>query len=178
MKTQLFGLLFLGLTTLAYSQSESDTDPEVENVGLRNVVISANSKYLSEAFDDSTPNSVKDVEYKVATYDITESDVYDPEYEGYLVDFNGENFDIKTSYDAEGLIISSREKFEDILLPHYLRQSVYKEYPGWTAHSNSYLVSYNHKTGAKKRYKVQLRKDGKRKNLKIDVQSDMSLVYN
>ncbi|MFC4722038.1 hypothetical protein ACFO5O_06880 [Geojedonia litorea] len=178
MKTQLFGLLFLGLTTLAYSQSESETDPEAENVGLKNVVISANSKYLSEAFDDNTPNSVKDIEYKVATYDLSKSEVFDKEYEGYLVDFAGDSFNVKTSYDSEGFIISSNERFEDVLLPHYLRQSVYKEYPGWIAHSNSYSVQYNHKTGAKKRYKVQLRKDGKRKNLKIDVQSDMSLVYN
>lgn len=178
MKTQLFGLLFLGLTTLAYSQSESETDPEAENVGLKNVVISANSKYLSEAFDDSTPNSVKDIEYKVATYDVSQSEIFDSEYEAYLVDFVGDTFNVKASYDSEGFIISSKERFEDVLLPHYLRQSVYKEYPGWTAHSNSYSVTYNHKTGAKKRYKVQLRKDGKRKNLKIDVQGDMSLVYN
>ncbi|MGM5471131.1 hypothetical protein ACS386_12705 [Flavobacteriaceae bacterium LMO-SS05] len=172
MKTQLFGLLFLGLTTLVYSQSES------ENVGLKNIVISSNSKYLSEAYDKNTPETVKDVEYTVATYDITNSDVYNHEHYGYQVDFKGSKFNIKTIYNSEGVILSSKEKFVDILLPHNIRQSLYKEYPGWSPHSNTYKVVYSFRNGAQKAYKVQLRKDGKRINLNIDVQNDMSLVYN
>ncbi len=172
MKTPLFGLLFLGLTTLAYSQSQS------ENVGLKKIVISANSKYLGEAYGENTPNTVKDVEYTVASYDITTSKVYNPEHDGYRVNFNGSNFNINAIYNSEGIILASNEKFEDILLPHHIRQSLYKEYPGWSPHSNTYQVVYNFKKGAKKAYKVQLRKDGKRVNLKIDVQNDMSLVYN
>jgi len=142
MKTVFLGLLFLGIANLSFSQSSN----EIEEVQLADVVISPlNLSYLNAVHDVNTPEVVKQLEKKVAKFDVTESPVFDKQFEAYEVifkDASSNSGSIIATYNSEGKILKSFEKFNDVTLPPAVRKAIYKEYPGWTIHSDTYLVSY------------------------------------
>jgi hypothetical protein len=177
MRTQLIGLLFLGLTSLTQAQNGIETDVDAKSVDLNNIIISANSRYMNKVYDDNTSQVVKKLEQVVAGFDIKKHDVYSSKYETYEVNFiTPSKTSMYATYDSNGIILSSNERYDNILLPHSVRQSLVKEYPDWILHSNSYRVSYDHRGDIKKLYKIQVRKDGEKKKLKIDVVGNMSIV--
>ena len=165
MKTLITGLLFVGLTTLGFSQTNGIQQVELSEV----YVTPLNLTYLRTVQDEDTPETVKNLENKASRYDITEAPIFDRKFEAYEVIFKDSNGKIVATYDENGKILSSLERFKDILLPEKVRNSVHKNFPDWQLHSDTYLVSYFLDKEVKRVYKVQLRKDGKRKNLKIDV---------
>jgi len=164
MKTLITGLLFVGLTSLGFSQNG------IEQVELSEVnVTPLNLSYLNKVQDSDTPERAKELENIASRYDVTESKVFNRKFEAYEVIFKETDGSIVATYDSDGKIISSLERFNDVLLPYKVRNAVFSEYPDWSLHKDSYLVSYYLDQDVKKVYKIQLRKDGKRKNLKVDV---------
>jgi len=179
MRTQVIGLLFLGITSLMTAQTSADdinVDDEINNVELNNLVISANSKYMNKAYDENASNTIKNLEQIVASFKIKNTSTYSSEFDSYLVNFRNDKTAINTVYNSDGTILSSNEKFKDVLMPHTVRQALYKEYPGWTIHKNSYHVSYSENRNVKKLYKIQVRKDGEKKNLKVDIVNNAAIV--
>ncbi|CAM1352229.1 hypothetical protein [Tenacibaculum insulae] len=176
MKKLAFGFLFLGLTTLMYSQGKS----EVQNIVLETVTIKPlNISYLRKVQDKDTPSLVKNLEGEAARYDITESPMFEKEFEAYEVVFktkkkNGTSGIITATYDSKGKIIKSIEKYKNILLPKTVRNVILRKYPGWTIYKDVYLVSYKTDKTAKRIFRVQIRKEGKRKNLKLDYEGNIS----
>lgn len=178
MKKVLIGLLFLGLTSLAYAQDKpanADKDADVEEVKLSGVTVkNMNSNYLNKVQDPTTPERVVQLENTAARYDLTTSDIYDGNHEAYEVIFEQTNGKIIATYNKDGQILTSFEKFTDLTLPAPVRNSLYKEYPGWTVHKDAYLVSYYEGTDTvKKLYRIQLRKENQKLNLKCDVDGNI-----
>jgi hypothetical protein len=168
MKKLLIGIFVLGLTNLAYSQSSNG---EVAEVKLSNVVVTPlNIDYLKKVHDKTAPAPVIALESKVARYDIRTSPVFDGNFEAYEVVFSKSKGSIIATYDSNGKIVSTYERYKDLTLPPPIRNSIYKEHPGWAIQSDAYLVSYYDNRGVKKLYKAQIRKDNLTKNLKIDVE--------
>ncbi|SFS99848.1 hypothetical protein SAMN04487906_2420 [Zhouia amylolytica] len=156
-------ILAMAFINVGYSQ--------VGQVELESVTVSAtpiNTTYLKDVLDNNSPENVKDMQHKVASYDITESDLFDDEYDSYKVFFEHTNSMIIATFDEEGKIVRSYEKFKNVLLPPAIRNSVYQKYPGWTLHKDIYLVSYYVDKDTKKQYRIQLRKDNQKKNLVVD----------
>ncbi|MDE1205923.1 hypothetical protein [Tenacibaculum larymnensis] len=170
MKKFVFGLLFLGLTSLVHSQSNGIA----KNIILEPVTIKPlNLSYLNEVQHKDTPELVKNLENEAARYDITEDPIFDREFEAYEVIFRtkkegGTTGLITATYDSNGKIMSSIERYKNILLPKVVRTAILNKYPGWIIHKDVYLVTYRNNSKSKKVFKVQIRKDGKRKNLKLD----------
>ncbi|RBP32840.1 hypothetical protein DFR65_102176 [Oceanihabitans sediminis] len=165
MKNLFFGLMFLGIASLSYSQI---AEVQLEDVNLTPL----NTSYLNEVSDKSTPKIVRRFESEVARYDITEAPFYDDKFEAYEVIFEGKNSDqcrIVATYDNEGKVLSSLERFKDVALPYAVRNSIEKKYPGWIVIKDTYLVSYYLDKEVKKMYKLKIAKGNKRKNIKVDV---------
>jgi len=169
MKTFLIGLIFLGFTSLGHSQVNGETKVKEEALDVITVT-RLNLSYLKKVQDENTPKRVKALENRAARYDITESPVFDRKFESYEVLFEQTKGRIVATFDQEGKIINSLERFDDVLLPPEVRNTIFKEYPGWSIHKDMYLVSYYHDKDVKKTYKVQIRKEKQKKNLKIDSQ--------
>ncbi|MCK7590567.1 hypothetical protein M0G43_08285 [Subsaxibacter sp. CAU 1640] len=177
MRTQLIGLVFLGLTSLTQAQKSIETDVETTSVDLKDVIISTNSKYMNKVYDENSSEVVKNFEQIIAGYDIKSNEIYSDEYDNYSVNFKtSSSSKMNVTYDKDGTILTSKEQYDDILLPYSIRQSLVKDYPGWKLHSNSYKVVYSHRNDIKKTYKIQARKDGERKNLKINLDGNMAIV--
>ncbi|WP_274476194.1 hypothetical protein [Mangrovimonas aestuarii] len=182
MKTLLIGLVLLGLTSLTKTQAQSNE--QIGAVALEDVVISAdnievlpvNLSYIHSVVDEDTPTRVRDLEGHAARFDIKETEEFDSRYEAYEVIFkerNGGTGRIVATYDSDGKILRSYEKFTDLLLPPTVRNAVFKAHPGWTLQKDAYLVSYFHNRDVKKVYKVQITKGDEKKNLKLDIDGNM-----
>lgn len=165
MKKALFGLLFLGLASLAFSQEPKSEAQEVALEGV--TVTSPNFTYLTSVQDNNTPANVKVLERKAASYDLKESPIYNKVAEAYEVFFSNSKGRILATYDNDGKILSAFEKFGDVVLPVPVRNTIFEEYPDWKVNSNAYAVTYYRDKGVKKTYHFQISKNAKKRNLKL-----------
>ena len=165
MRKVLFGFVFLGLASLAFAQ---EPETEVRRVELEGVIVtSPNFAYLSDVQDETTPETVKRLERKAASYDIKKSPIYNKIDKAYEVFFSNSKGKIVATYDDEGKILTSFEKFKDVVVPVSIRNTVYEAYPDWKMNKNTYLVTYYHNSSVKKTYHFQIENGSEKKNLKL-----------
>jgi len=169
MKTLLIGLFLLGIANLSHAQ--------VNEVKLADVVITPiNTSYLDAVKDNDTPEIAQLLEQQAAQYDITELPVFDQQYDAYEVIFrenNSKKNTIVATYDNEGRILNSFEKFNDVSVPPAVRNAVYNEFPDWKIYSDTYLVTYYSGKEAKRVFKLKIKKDNKKKTLRVDVNGNL-----
>ncbi|MGB5665969.1 MAG: hypothetical protein WBM53_03905 [Maribacter sp.] len=165
MKKVVFGLLFLGLASLGYCQEPKS---EAQQVALEGVtVISPNFSYLTSVQDENTPATVRVLERKAASFNLKKSPIYNQIDEAYEVFFSNSKGRIVATYDNDGKILSSFEKFGDVVLPVPVRNTIFESYPNWKINSNAYAVSYYRDKGVKKTYHFQISKEDLKQNLKL-----------
>lgn len=166
MKKVFINLLAICTAAVGVAQTNGDG----QTVTLKGVTVKpVNLSYLNAVLDERMPESVSDLENRAARYDVTTSEVYNENFEAYEVMFEQSNGTIMATYDHNGRIMESLERFKDITLPLNLRQQIAKQHPGWTIHSDIYLVSYYYDKGVDKSCKIQLRKGKQKKNVKINL---------
>jgi len=158
----IIGLLVLGLTNQGIAQvTKTEHLSEV-------VIVATNYKYFNQVGQSEVAIPVKQLQRKVATYDIKTSDFYDDEYDYYSVSFYIPEGKILAAYDKDGKIIRTIEKYKDVGLPKIVVNGVIKKYPGWIIAKEAYLINYHHKKGVDKKFKLTLENGDKRLKVKID----------
>ncbi len=165
--------MLISAISIGFAQEKEQTI-ELEGVTLSPL----NMDYLYTVVDKNMPLSVQKLERKVALFDITELDIYNGDFEAYEVFFEQNNGSIIATYDSNGKIMESYERFRNISLPAPIREYIYEKNPGWSIHKDIYIVSYFDDKDVSKVAKVQLVKDGMKRNLKIDVNEVYSLAKN
>ncbi len=162
MKKVILGLLALGLTIPVFTQ-------DVKVVELSEVVIRPmNFKYLNATNSKTAAIPVKTLERAVASYDVTEADFYQDDFEFYTVSFFIPDGKIVAEYDSDGKIIRTIEKFKNITLPNDVKTAVLKRFPNWTVTKDVYRVTYTEDNGATKVYKLMLKNGDKKMRVKVD----------
>lgn len=162
MKKIILGLLALGLTIPAFAQ-------DVKVVELSEVVIRPmNFKYLNATNSKDAAIPVKMLERAVASYDVTEAEFYQDDFEFYSVSFFIPDGKIVAEYDSEGKIIRTIEKFKNISVPDDVKTALLKRFPNWTITKDVYRVTYTEDNGANKVYKLTLKNGDKRMRVKVD----------
>lgn len=166
MKKLLVGMLFLGLANLAYPQN---SDCECGEIKLSNVEVSpTNLSYLDKVQEGTSSELVLDLEKKASRYNVKKSPNFAGPHAITEIRFGKPRGSVQAFYNGKGKILYANERFSNILLPEPIRNKVYRIYPGWIMNKNVYSVNYNHRKGAKKMYKIQMEKDGSKRNLKLD----------
>ncbi len=165
--------MLISAISIGFAQEKEQTI-ELEGVTLSPL----NMDYLYTVVDKNMPLSVQKLERRVALFDITELDIYNGDFEAYEVFFEQHNGSIIATYDAKGKIMESYEKFRDITLPLPIREYIAERNPGWQIHKDVYIVSYFDDKDVSKVARVQLVKDGLKKNLKINVNEVYALAKN
>lgn len=169
MKNVLIGLLFLGFTSLSFGQQDKIAAVELSEVNISPL----NLSYLNKVQDATTPQKAKKLENVASRYDITEAEIFNRQFEAYEVVFKEGTGIIIATFDKNGKILSSLEKFKDIALPPLVRISTVQNYPGWAITHDNYLVSYYENKDVSKTYKLKLRKDKKRKVVRMDIHGNI-----
>jgi hypothetical protein len=162
MKKILLGLMVIGFASQAFGQ-----DPEP--IELSEVIVKpVNYKYLNQVDSRLAAVPVKMLERKVASYDVTDQDFYQDDFDYYTVSFFIPEGKIVAVYDQEGNILRTIEKFKDIKLPTAVMESLAERFPNWQVVSDVYMVKYSDSKGAKQSYKLKLENGDKTMRVKID----------
>ena len=169
MKNYVIGLIFLGLTTQMYSQVEiAETTDNTDVVVSKSMVIK-NPGYLTAFKKEEMPERVRKLQKIVADYDIKSLSIYtSKERSIYSVVFTEGNNEIRAVYNQEGTIINCNEAYEAIRLPFALSSKIIKDNPGWAINNVKCTITYSKYSNVKILYKVKLKKDNKRKTVKIN----------
>lgn len=167
MKKIILSLIILGLVFQGYSQ-------KIKTEELSEVVIAAtNYKYLSATGLENASVPVALLEQKIASYDLKDSDVYNDEYESYVITFHIPEGKVLAAYDKDGTIIRTVERFENVKLPREVFNKIAEQYPNWIIEKDIYLVNYHDQGGIHKKYKITLKNGDKHIRVKCDPEGNL-----
>ena len=155
----------IGLTLPMFSQDREE---------MSEVVVKATKyKYLNQVGFEDVALPVKELQKKVAEYEVSDADFYRDDYDLYYVTFYIPEGKVLAAYDGEGNLIRTAEKYKDVALPKAVMASIAKTYPKWVVSKDVYLVNYYHKKGAKKVYKLKLENGDKKMRVKVNEEGEM-----
>lgn len=158
-------ILLIGLNKSSFSQDT--TLPGV-------TVVSLNYKYLKSVNDPSSAQPVRMLEHRAASYDIKSTDYYEDEYDEYFVSFYIPEGEILATYDKDGKLLRTAERFKNVALPSVVRESIASRYPEWRIYKDIYRVNYysESKSEPKKIYKLVLENGDERMRVKTTEKGD------
>ncbi len=138
-------------------------------------VVSLNYRYLKAVNDPSSAQPVRLLEHRAASYDIKKSEFYEDEYDEYFVSFYIPEGEILATYDKEGKLLRTAERFKNVALPYDVRESVKRYYPDWRIYKDVYRVNFYHDNAAdpKKVYKLILENGDERMRIKTTEKGDI-----
>lgn len=163
MKKLVLGILGIGLAFPMTAQI-------VRTEQLSEVTVYAtNYKYLNSVGSfEPAAIPVQLLERKVASFDLMDSDFYNDEYDLYRISFYIPEGKILAAYDANGKIMRTVERFENVALPVSVRDAVAERFPGWTVSKDVYAVSFHQEKGVTKTYKLVLVNGDQKIRVKLD----------
>ena len=132
------------------------------------VVKATKYKYLNQVGFEDVAIPVKELQEKVAKYEVSDADFYRDDYDLYYVTFYIPEGKVLAAYDGEGNLIRTAEKYKDVALPKAVMASVADRFPNWEVTKDVYLVNYYYKKGAKKVYKLKLENGDKTVRIKVN----------
>ena len=159
-------LIPVGMTCFTLSASAQVILPEVR-------IVASTYKYLNAADNKEMAQPVKMLETKTATYDVKKSEYYNDDYDSYYVSFFIPDGKILASYDKDGKLLRTAEKFKNTKLPEAVRNAVVKRFPNWAIPEDIYQVHYyGQDEKADKTFKLLLRNGDKRMKVKLNEKGD------
>lgn len=132
-------------------------------------VKSLNYKYIRSVYDTNAAQPVKLLERRAASYDVKTDEFYEEDYEDYFIYFYLPRGQVLATYDQDGKLLRTAERFKNVAMPPMVRQSIVRRYPEWSTKKDIYVVNYNGEYDkVKKVYKVVLENGDKRMRVKTD----------
>lgn len=166
MKKLLIILFVIGLLSEGFAQiTKTEKLSEI-------VIVARNYKYLNKVDYTEAAVPVKLLQKKVATFDLKNADFYEDDNDSYIVSFYIPEGKILASYDKDGKILRTIERYKKIALPESVVKSIEKRFPGWTISKDVYLINYHLKKGIVKKYKLKLENGDKVLRVKIDAKGN------
>ncbi|PQV44886.1 hypothetical protein [Jejuia pallidilutea] len=165
MKKLIFSLCTFICFTFMYSQT----------VELPETVISVNSDYFNTVDSENSCNYVKKLEEALLEYNPSElSDLYDSKKDIYNVTFKIPEGKIIASFNKDGKIVETFEKYNNIRLPKAVIKAIVDKYPDCNIVEDVYVVKYHcNKEALKQEYRVKI----KNKDSVITVKTDKQGVF-
>ena len=168
MKAIVSGIFLLGLTSLGFAQENSNG---IETVELEAITVSANADFINAVNDESTPEVVKELHLKAASFDPTSARDFDPKDKNpYEAVFKASNGSLIAAYGPGGAIVSSQAKFSNVTLPMSVRERAFADRDGWKMTGNQFMSTYVDTELIKQRYKIKLENGNRSKKLILDLQ--------
>ena len=128
---------------------------------------SVNSRYLNSVIESSS-SAISELENVAANFNITTIDEYEAnEPSEYQVTFKNEQGHLYVTYNHDGQIIKSIERFKNIAIPSFLRVHLAKTYPNWSIGNNICTKQYSILKGVKTIYKIEIQNGNTSKTISI-----------
>ena len=117
----------------------------------------SNLTYLSKVYLKDASGVIKELRLKAANFDVFNAEGYEPNASNpFVVVHKATNGHITVSYDKNGEIITTWERFENVPLSKKVRELVGKKYSGWKIVKNTYRSSYSNGKIETSIYKLKL----------------------
>lgn len=127
-----------------------------------------NINYVNAVDQRDLSIQIKAFQKLVANYDIKNQACYAQDKAcTYDVVFRDDNNLISATYDKKGNIVKCKERYESIKLPYEISAKIIKENPGWEYEAVTCTISYKKDETALVNYKIKLKKDHKKKTVRI-----------
>ncbi|MEN8799152.1 MAG: hypothetical protein ABF293_07900 [Flavobacteriaceae bacterium] len=167
MKALVSGILLLGLTSLGFAQENPNG---IQTVELEAITLSANADYIKTVNDERTPEVVKALHLKAASFDPTSAKDFDPkEKNPYEAVFKASNGSLIAAYGPSGAILASQAKFSNVTLPVEVREKAFADKDGWKMKGNQYMSTYVDNKLVKQRYKIQFENGRRSEKMILDL---------
>lgn len=98
--------------------------------------------------------------------------VKDKGYAHYQVKLKSTNGTLHASFNRNGVLGSTTERFENIALPRELMAQLLRDHQGWTMVKNVHITRGDNGRVAREFYKIKLENGKQSKNIKIAVNND------
>ncbi|AVR45889.1 hypothetical protein C7S20_11855 [Christiangramia fulva] len=172
MKSVIFSLLLLVAATFTQAQEITQLDEaEVGFASLNTKITRVGNTFSYKVKETYTGEFIQDpIAFMKANFDIQNfiEENEGEDYDTYLVSFSCSKGSLHANFNKEGDLVNTSQKFINILLPHEIRQEVYRNNIGWTVTKNKYVASGNGDRLEKEKYRIKLEKDGQKKIVKLD----------
>ncbi len=165
MRKVLLVLIIMGVSSQLFGQVQEENLNEVEVLGLH-------FKYLDAMDQSDVATSVKNIHKKVGNFDIHESELYDYQLENTCYTFEIPEGQVLATFDRNGNLLTTVEKFKNTKLPYSVGRALAVEYPGWSFDKIYYTINYHYETGIEKKYKLIISKEGKTKRVILNPHGD------
>jgi hypothetical protein len=156
-------ILFIGLTSLSYSQVKNNGNISMENLPAV-VIKSAGDDFSVYLPDRNADPKVRALEDSFIAYDLGKN--YEG-YETYLVYMEVKGGTLAATYNEKGQLIRVVENYKDVVLPSKLIYEIYKKFPGWEIVNDKYLYSQEKGDILKKQYNIKIKKGNESRKLKV-----------
>lgn len=104
--------------------------------------------------------------FKVAPY-ILELQNGGEEYDSYLVEFRSEKGKLQARYSEEGELLSTTQRFKNIVVPRAIAHQLYRDHKGWAMVKNTYTASGQGDNLDKELYRIKMKNGKKSQIVKI-----------
>lgn len=170
MKKFIIFTFMLGFVFTTYSQdiiqleeTRLNFDPSAEVIfeDYQNGVVRVRENYSAQFQSDAIGFTLKnfDIHRFINESNIQKGDV--------LVTVRSSKGYLTATYDRDGNLLATSQKFKNIALPAMVRNEVYGQYQGWTMVKNKYAASGKEDNIDKEKYIVFLENGKDREKLKI-----------
>lgn len=163
MKAYIIILLFLGATTISYSQEKNAGRMSMENLPAV-VIKSAGDDFSVYLPDRNADPKVRALQDTFIAYDLGKN--YEG-YDTYLVYMEVKGGTLTATYNENGKLIRVVENYKDVVLPSKLIYEIYKKFPGWEIVNDKYLYSQEDGDILKKQYNIKIKKGKESRKLKV-----------
>ena len=156
-------MAFLGSLGIAYGQKSdinsilNDRDPVREG-----------SEYLRQVQSPLTPEAVKEYQIMAVDYNVAQSDLFDGRDALFLVIFRTQKGSIEASYNWNGEVVETIERFRNLALPRKVLLSGMVDHSGWRVVGTNYYVYFVKDRRKRILYTLQIADGNKRKKILLD----------
>ncbi|MEL0456297.1 nicotinate-nucleotide adenylyltransferase [Flavobacteriaceae bacterium SZ-1-7] len=141
-----------------------------QTVNLPETIITINSDYLNAVNTNHSNDYVAKLEQAILNYNHSDiSQLYDDKNDIYNVSFKLPDGEIVVSFNKDGKIIKTFEKYKNMRLPLGVMKTIAEKYPGHGIIEGVYLIKYHsQKEMLQQEYKIKLKNNDSILTVKIN----------
>ncbi|MDW5287603.1 hypothetical protein [Formosa sp. PL04] len=160
---------------IAYTQTKNpDAQTSLEKSKATVKTVGVNATYMNNSVFTDNGNYVKILQQYISKYDVKNMEAYNNDDKSiYDVSFKTKKGIFLVTYKGDGQIISSKERYKNVIIPKAVSISIMKTYPNWIHEASICTVNYRHGKGLSTSYRVKISNGNQTKIIKTDAKGNI-----
>ncbi|APG59048.1 hypothetical protein [Christiangramia salexigens] len=172
MRSFILSILFVAVAGFTYAQEITELEEAKVGFSPLDAKITQQGDSYSFTVNEAYTGEFAEnpIAFLKANFDIQNfiTETEDENFDSYEVNIRSSNGHLKADYDKHGELVSTFQKFKNIVLPPEVRNELYMTYKGWNMTENKYLAASDGDILNMEVYKIRLEKGNQKQNIKLD----------